>query len=42
MSAGFEVRAGFEDMLCLPSGEPAPDNATIIAVVAELKMSSGH
>lgn len=30
-SRGYEVRAGFEDMLDLPSGERAPDNAAIVA-----------
>ena len=26
----YEIRAGFEDMLHLPSGDPAPDNASLV------------
>ena len=34
---GYEIRAGFEDMLHLPSGDPAPDNAALVTAAARLR-----
>ena len=33
---GAEVRVGFEDMLVLPDGTPAPDNAAMVALARSL------
>lgn len=33
LDQGYDTRVGFEDTLALPDGEPAPDNATLVAAV---------
>jgi uncharacterized protein (DUF849 family) len=37
-SRRYEMRAGFEDMLHLPSGDLAPDNAAIVAAAAAARL----
>lgn len=33
---GYDKRVGFEDVLVLPDGRPAPDNAALVAAARDL------
>ena len=39
---GYDTRAGLEDMLDLPGGRPAPDNASILAEARRLVAAAGR
>lgn len=39
---GLDIRIGLEDCLTLPSGEPAPDNATLVAAAARCIAAEGR
>jgi len=39
--AGFDVRVGLEDVLVLPDGRPAADNAELVAAAVELTRALG-